>query len=753
MRVRILLIVTAVVVLLAPVGAKAATAPAVNPTVVLANSVFQGIDTLTPTGTVPKDQQLHVGVALAGRNPAGAAQAVRALYDPASAQYHQFFSSQQWDAAFGPDAATRTRVVSWLQAGGLQVLQSDGSYVYAVGTASQIQSRFAVTLKRFAAAGREFFANVNAATVPSGVTAVLGLSNYKEARTFHDTTSAQPDAFPVSAETTPADLWSIYDMLDVNKGDNQGLAIFGWSMNGTTIESDLRQFEANNHLPAVPFAVQHFGGTGTPSTGTDADVEWALDSQASSGMAPYASSLTAYDGFSPTDVDLLAPIASWINDDAGAKQGSASYGECEEDPVFSSIGAPASPKSGTEEAWNPVLQQGAAEGRSLFVSSGDSGFGCDPVGPTVNGVTLGPVPYQSWPAVSPWVVSVGGTVITTDDGSPPKRDIEYAWTHGGGGPSPFVDQPDYQASAGVPFPTRGIPDVAAQSGDLLSGYDIVAGGTEEAVGGTSLSAPLMQGIWARVNAAADGAAGYANPALYAHPGAFYDVVLGTNGLNVATPGWDYTTGLGVPDVKQLTQAVAGQLTAVNPSTNTTPQGTFTQPACATGDLPLTDPSGDATGLVISDTPRPSVDDLDIRSATAAVNGTDLVVTMKVEKLSATPPTGSNGDAFDVGFSYDGQAFWVEGSRLLTAASADFGSGSDSRGTSFGANDVTAAFDVGASTVAVTVPLTTFNRHLTAGTTPLAAGSTLSGFSAITWQTEGALNGGVDQGAGTCSIDV
>ena len=753
MRARFLLVIGAVVALLAPVAAKAATVPAVTPTVVLTNSVFQGINTLTPTGALAKDQQLRVGLALASRNPAGAAQAVDALYDPASPQYHHFFTPQLWDAAFGPDAARRAGVVSWLKAAGLQVLQSDGSYVYAVGTASQVQSRFAVRINRFEVNGTQFFANVNAATVPAGVTAVLGLSDYKQARTFHETSAAQPNAFPVSAETTPADLWSIYDMLDVNKGDNQGLAIFGWSMNGTTIESDLRQFEANNHLPAVPFSIQHFGGTGTPSSGTDADVEWALDSQASSGMAPYASSLTAYDGFSPVDADLLAPIASWINDTAGSKQGSASYGECEEDPVFSSAGAPASPVSGTEEAWNPVLQQGAAEGRSVFVSSGDSGFGCDPVGPTVNGVTLGPVPYQSWPAVSPWVVAVGGTVITTDDGSPPKRDIEYAWTHGGGGASPFVDQPDYQADAGVPFPTRGVPDVAAQSGDLLSGYDIVSGGTQEAVGGTSLSAPLLQGIWARVNAAAGGDAGFANPALYANPDAFYDVVLGTNGLNAATPGWDYTTGLGVPDVKQLTQAVAGQLTAVDPSTNTTPQGTFTQPACAAGDQPLADPSGDATGLVISDTPRPSEPDLDIRSATAAVQGTDLVVTMTVEKLSSTPPAGSNGDAFDVGVSYEGQPFWVEGSRLLTAESADFGSGSDSRGTSFGASDVKATFDVDASTVAVTVPLATFNQHLAAGTTPLAAGSVLSGFSAITWQTEGALNGGVDQGAGTCSISM
>ena len=730
--------------------AAATTAPS-NALTTLPNSVFRGIDTLTPTGSIADDELLRVGVSLAGRDPAGATRAVHELYDPASPNFHHFFSPQQWDAAFGPDAATRAAVVSWLQDTGLNVLQSDGSYVYATGTAAQIQSRFGVRIDQFDVNGKQFYANVNAATVPAGVTSVLGLSNYKQARTFHDMTDAQPNAFPVSAETTPADLWSIYDMLDVNKGDNEGLAIFGWSMNGTTIESDLRQFEANNHLPAVPFSIQHFGGVGTHDNSTDGDVEWALDSQASTGMAPYASSLTAYDGFSPTDVDLLAPITSWINDAAGSKQGSASYGECEEDPVFSAAGAPASPVSGTEDAWNPVLQKGAAEGRSLFVSSGDSGYGCDPVAPTVNGVTLGPVPYQSWPAVSPWVVAVGGTVLTTDDGNPPKRDVEYAWTHGGGGASPFVAQPDYQSSAGVPLPTRGIPDVAAQSGDLLSGYDIVAGGTEEAVGGTSLSAPLMQGIWARVNAAAGSDAGYANPSLYANPSAFYDVVLGTNGLNVAAPGWDYTTGLGVPDVKQLTKAIAGQLTAVNPSTNTTPQGSFTQPACASGDLPLNDPAGDATGLVISGTPRPSVDDLDIRSATAAVNGTDLVVTMKVKKLSSTPPPGSNGDAFDVGFSYEGQSFWVEGSRLLTAESADFGSGSDSRGTSFGASDVKAAFDLKASTVSVTVPIATFNKHTAPGTTPLAAGSTLSSFSAITWQTEGALNGGVDQGAGTCSI--
>jgi hypothetical protein len=533
--------------------------------------------------------------------------------------------------------------------------------------------------------------------------------------------------------------------------------VFGWYMNGKTIESDLRQFEVENKLPAVPFSVRHFGkqpgSTGTPADGnTDADIEWALDTQASSGMAPNAAGITAYDGYSPTDVDLLAPIAGWIEDHNGSKQGSASYGECEEDPVFSAAGVSGSAASGTEKAWNAVLMKGVALGRSLFVSSGDSGFGCNPLGLTVNGVTLGPVPYQSWPAVSPWVVAVGGTVLTTNDATPPKRDVEYAWTHGGGGPSPFNSQPDYQANAGVPLPTRGVPDVAAQSGDLLSGYKIVSGGSDTTVGGTSLSAPLMQGMWARVSAASEKGAGFANPQLYRHPDVFFDVVLGTNGANVAKPGWDYTTGLGVPDVTALVKAVDGTVAPVRPAKKTAPLTAYAQPSCKKGMTPVVDPAGDATGLVLTSTPRPSVDDLDILSATAAMKNMALVVTMKVSKLSDMPPTGATGDGFDVGFHYGDQAFWVAASRDLGTPSADFGGdGTDRRGTSFGETLPAPAFDLAANTVTVTVPLSIVNKHVTQGVDAIGTRSVLTGFSATTWQTEGVTSGGVDDAAGSCGI--
>ena len=737
-------------------------AAASSPLVTLTGSVFKGIDAVVPSGDVPLDQVMHVALSVQSRDPAGLQAALADATDPHLAGSVASLDPATWDARFGPDPAARAAAVAWLQQGGLDVLDASGSLVYAVGTAQQMSDRFGVHLRTFAVAGRAFYANVDAPKVPAiaGVTAVLGLSDYKQAQTLHHAasspSSAQPQAFPMSASTSAQDLWSIYDMPANNLGDGEGLAVFGWNMDGAQIEHDLRSFEVENHLPAVPFAAIQFGiqpgSDRAPDTNPDLAVEWDLDTQASSGMAPNASSITAYSAYSSADADLIAPLNGWVNDANGARQGSASFGECEEDPVFSSLGLIGSAESGTETAWNQVLAQGVLEGRTLFVSSGDSGFGCDPTGNTINGVTLGPVPYQSWPAVSPYVVAVGGTVITTNDANPPQRDIEYAWTHGGGGPSLFVDQPAYQAGV-VPLPTRGVPDVASQSGDLLSGYNIIVRDERMSVGGTSLSAPLWQGIWARVSAASGlltADVGFANPHLYAasaaQPDSFYDVTLGTNGLNIALPGWDYTTGLGVPDVSVLMTAIDGRTTPRLPMHH----APLTQPACAAGVPPLTDAGDDATGLIIGGLPRPSDPDLDILSADAALSGTNLVLTMHVAQLSSSTPVGGTGDAFDIGFHYGTDAFWVQASRGLTGSGADFGRGDDSRGTSFGEAGVTASFDVANSNVVVSLPLAVLNAHISAGAPPVGAGSVLDAFSAQTWATVVVLNGGVDSATGDCA---
>jgi subtilase family serine protease len=136
-----------------------------------------------------------------------------------------------------------------------------------------------------------------------------------------------------------------------------------------------------------------------------------------------------------------------------------------------------------------TLEQAAARGQSLFVSSGDTGVFCAAV-VGVNGVPAG-IPSVEYPASSPYAVGVGGT-------------------------SYFESTPTYQANAGGLFigVNRGVPDVAVDTAPK-SGYTVIVNGSAETIGGTSASAASWQGIWARIQSGRGGNLGFANPVLYA----------------------------------------------------------------------------------------------------------------------------------------------------------------------------------------------------------------------------------------------
>ncbi|MEA2671678.1 MAG: pseudomonalisin, partial [Chloroflexota bacterium] len=119
------------------------------------------------------------------------------------------------------------------------------------------------------------------------------------------------------------------------------------------------------------------------------------------------------------------------------------------------------------------------------------------------------------------------------------------------------EQPAHQAGAGGSLVAghRGTPDVSLDA-DPDTGYSIIENGRPVVVGGTSAGAPAWMGIWARVQAAHGGRLGFAAPRLYRLPaGVFHDVVAGFQGLWPATPGWDYTTGRGTPDIATLIAAI------------------------------------------------------------------------------------------------------------------------------------------------------------------------------------------------------
>lgn len=663
-KVRLMGAATAVILLSALVTAAPTIARAATER--LPSSVAAAPNGVIDLGPVAADRVLQVSVTAVRPSPQAEARLAADLYNPASPAFHRFVSPAEYAARFGVPASRATATRKFLTDGGLHVTYEEPTHFRwaATGSAADIGHLFHTQLHEFRDGSRTYYANTAAPTVPSD----LGIDRVGLTDRFRLKTAS----FPVSATTTPADLWSIYHQPAGNTGEGEQVALFGWGVSDG-VESDLRIFEDMFRLPRMPFRIQRVGAAPDP-TDTGGKIEWDLDSQASSGMAPGLAGETFYFSTSSNVDDGLDGLSTWINDAKGAHQGSASYGLCEANPVSSNY----------TESFNDVLRQAVAEGRTLFASSGDTGSGCPPEGAGVNGVTIGPEPAQEVPAASPYAVGVGGTVLTTADGAnPAQRDVEYAWTHGGGGPSLWIAAPGYQAgvdainrpclatTTGVlnsgGTTCRGVPDVAAQSGDLASGYTVVSDGSPGAVGGTSLASPLWVGMWSRVQAASSGLTilanrhdrrrrttttypglGFANPSFYAigrdparYAKDFTDITMGANGTNVAGPGWDYTTGWGVPDVTNLSidlnHGVKPTHSQLGPEAGPADSTMPIDPCAAL----WTDPAGDVADPSTQATTGEPQEDLLASWAAMSDDGKAIRIRLQVADLEQLPPSGAS----------------------------------------------------------------------------------------------------------------
>jgi pseudomonalisin len=596
---------------LAATGAVGAQAGTVAPAGVIAQrgatAVVPTVTSLLPgardLGPVPSGRMATIGVFVSRPDTAGEQQLYEQLYDPASPSYGKFLSPSQFASRFGVPAARTNRVVAWLRAGGLSVDAGNATdgYLLASGTVGQMNRLLGVSVERYQAGSTLFSSNNRPVNVPAGlgIHSVVGLDSLNHFSI--PALAQQPLRSPLSSTTAstfsgnlvPSDLWRLYNQPSGDTGQGQHIGVFGEGQSATIVD-DLRVFEKNNALPKVPVRlVRTEPGTNADFSDTSGNIEWNIDTQASTGMAPGVSELDLYFSKSLTDPSVFASFQNWAADLKGPAQMNASFGECETTPLNALTDPlaqlPAGLALGNDLEVNlggeNILRQAAIEGRTLFSSSGDTGSGCpEVVAPVIgagNGVLIQPVPDVNYPAASQFAVAVGGTVITTSATDHGTRVLETAWTFTGGGPAHFIPEPTFQKQEpavdrnqtcisqpdGTAFPSgticRGIPDVSALSGNVLgNGFLTVSGGQSAGEGGTSLSSPLWVGMWARVQAASPRGKGlgFAAPALYraavlSQGHAFLDITqaetLAGNGEFRPGPGWDYTSGLGIPDVTRL----------------------------------------------------------------------------------------------------------------------------------------------------------------------------------------------------------
>jgi subtilase family serine protease len=504
-------------------------------------------------GAVDPAQSLQITVALQMQNAQDLQNLVEQQGTPGSPNFNKYITPTQFNATYAPTSASVQTVSDYLANAGLNNISvtSNRLFITATGTAAQIQSAFNTSLMRFKQNGKEIFVNVTPAQVPQTlggiVLSVLGLNNVKMTTpvTKCDVTIKGCLRFTYD----PATYWKAYDAGHVTRGFKTSIAVMAQG-DVSQVTPDLRTFEAAMGLPQVNVTVVPVGLPSTDTAGVD---EWDLDTQYTTGMAGNVKNLYIYDTTSLTDQDTALEFNRWATDNL-AQVGNASFGICEFFPYL----------DGTMVADDQIFLEAAAQGQTMFSSTGDTGSFCS-VG--TNGLPAG-APFVGYPATSPYVIGVGGTTLVTNTNG--GYNSEVAWYAGGGGNSQFEYSPTWQSPVvptnnGLPVTFRAIPDFSMDA-DPNTGAIVYTNGTTEYIGGTSLSSPLAAGAWARLQTSYGNVLGFAAPRLYAgypafgtpgHPpgltqkvDGFNDVLTGANGLYTSLPYYDFTTGMGSLDIAQ-----------------------------------------------------------------------------------------------------------------------------------------------------------------------------------------------------------
>ena len=485
------------------------------------------------------------------------------IYDPASANYHQYLTPDQFTQRFGPTEQDYQALIEFAQASGLEVdhQQPNRMLLDVKGAAADIEKAFQVKMRVYQhpKENRTFFAPDVEPSVPAGlpVLDISGLNNYARPHpnfVRRPMNMAQPDGVTPNLGSGPAGTYLGYDFRSAYApgvtltGSGQTLALVEFD---GYLTSDIVDYCAQAGLPDVPLQNVLLDGFNGAPTGTGGEVEVSLDIEMASTMAPGLSLIISYEGdpinFFPNDV--LNAIAT----DNSARQISCSWGWT----------------GGPTATTDNIFKKMDAQGQTFFTASGDSdslatGEADDP--------TLTYVPSDN-----PYITAVGATTLSTT-GPLGSFVSETVWQAGGGvgstgGISAYYAIPDWQqrvsmATNGGSTVFRNFPDVA-MVGDNI--YVVADSGTPMSVGGTSCAAPLWAAFTALMNeksALGGGVSlGFLNPALYAiclgplYSSCLHDV---TNGNNfsltnttefTAVPGYDLCTGFGSPAGAALINAL------------------------------------------------------------------------------------------------------------------------------------------------------------------------------------------------------
>lgn len=503
----------------------------------LKNHVPSAVASATSIGPLSPTTRLNLSIGLPLRNAQELDRLISGLTNPASQNYREYLTPQQFAARFGPTEHDYQVVIDFTLTNGLTVSATHPNRIIldVTGPVQAIETAFHVNMIVWNDRLRgSFFAPDRDPSVDVDVPIldIAGLDNYKISKPM-DLTSKPFTATDFTGTGSGLDGLLIGNDFraayapDV-KLTGAGMTIGLFELDGFYAGDVQANFKAAGLPAIVPETVMLDGFSGVPGP---SNIEVMLDTMMAAYMAPGAR-IIVYEGLNWNDV--LNRMAT----DNLASQLSCSWG-------FNSINAT------TEQ----IFRQMIAQGQSFFQSSGDSGA-----------YTGGILP----PADDPNVTVVGGTALLTS-GPGGAWLSESAWSGSGGGISSVYSMPSYQQALnmgvlGGSTTMRNIPDVALTGAVQM--YLIQNNGQAVSVGGTSAAAPLWAGFMALVNQQAqeegNPPVGFLNPAIYRigtgsnYGAGMHDILIGNNQRFSAAPGFDLVTGWGTPFGQGLIDQLAAK---------------------------------------------------------------------------------------------------------------------------------------------------------------------------------------------------
>jgi subtilase family serine protease len=384
-----------------------------------------------PSSLETKQIQVHVQLKRDPARQAALDAYLVSVSDPSSPLYQKWLTAKELGEYFGPSQADISAVTDWLTRQGLTATaQPSGVAIDASGTVTQLAKAFKTSVHQYDIGGEMRFANANEISVPTAITSVVegvtSLDNFRpiplhtaakplyfDSKSKHwqqleaPAASARPGGdlqamFTVTANNEqmfllgPADFATVYNVTPLRSGKQpltgKGRTVTllgGADAKAADWLSFRKEFGLSQYKSSL--TITHPGGCENSGlTSKNLVEESSLDVDAVSFAAPEADVVLA------SCDDLIAGANALLSQDTPPEIISMSYGTCD------------ARSSAAAKAFNALWQQAAAEGTSVFVSSGDQlSAVCD----RDNGR---PIPASSGLADNAWGdsaynVSVGGT--------------------------------------------------------------------------------------------------------------------------------------------------------------------------------------------------------------------------------------------------------------------------------------------------------------------------------------------------------